>query len=91
MNSQPLYSAYSWALSLYWAPVLPIPALFIMLLMTQGTQSPFPAIEFNHDPTSFFERYTRWHFGWISNLVVISVHYGAVDHESRRIRNQTIG
>ena len=41
------------ALSLYWALVLLIPALFITLLMTQGTQSPFPAIEFNHDPTSF--------------------------------------
>ena len=26
-----------------------------------------------------------------SGLVVISVHYGAVDHESRRIRKQTIG
>ncbi len=59
--------------------------------MTRGIQSLFPAIELNHDPTSFFERYTRWYIVWTSNLIVIPVHHGAVDHGGRRIRNQTIG
>ena len=56
--------------------------------MTQGIQSLFPAIEFNHDPTSFFECDTRWCFGWTSNLVVISVHYGAVDQEAEEFENK---